>query len=586
MRRRLGGPPNAGSEMLLPDAASEMLLPGPFADAHPNMHAGALVQHAAAFEDGVMQLYHDSAAWQATQKQEDAEALEQVQLFAESHSAADATLHVPGINRNNGAEPAPFLSIPGQLGENNSREPLSLQCCHWRPPVKEMASRIFSGNRWSLAQKFNLRKQLLRAWAVRHVGCQTKHCRPLGLKAVEQHDCAKAGFCVCQAGMAIARVLAIRLAKCLSCRGTGWLEPKSPLRQLYDRAHLVLRFCARRESKAASLNDVWWLVGFGNLNKCKFTGKIFKTAAGGDGASDSAVVYGTRGVPPINHWRLASQLIDSGYSHILMQAWKLSEAAVALEEHEVFVPAENVHVERVCPEVESNLWQRRESEDAAGSRRLALVPYQPGEGSEPVSEPESEPSVDSINPPSPREPPCLLDWHVVSSPTGSSTDSPPPRARSRSPRSPPALPPLAPPAAPPDPDPEEGAPRGRRGDERNSWDKIWCGSNGYLLCSFTEERDTWDIRAVCKRHSPCSYTFGCKRNKPVGACWAWLMEAANKTTRAEHADFKVEILADHRRRQEARHDFIAQEAETETFLREEFNDGTGHAVEPPNVRLA
>ena len=135
--RRVGGPPDAGSEMLLPDAASEMLLPGPFADANPNMHAGALVQHAAAaFEDGAMQLYQDIVARHATQKQEDAEALEQVQLFAESHSAADATLHVPGINRNNGAEPAPFLSNPGQLGENNSREPLSLQWCRWRPPCK------------------------------------------------------------------------------------------------------------------------------------------------------------------------------------------------------------------------------------------------------------------------------------------------------------------------------------------------------------------------------------------------------------------------------------------------------------------
>ena len=114
---------------------------------------------------------------------------------------------------------------------------------------------------------------------------------------MEAHDCAAAGFCVCQEEMANARMVAARLEKLLSCRAAGgWLEPKSPLRQLYDRAHFMLRFCGRRERRAASLNDHWWLVGFGNLNKCKFTGKIFKTAVGGDGDSDRAVVYGTRGV--------------------------------------------------------------------------------------------------------------------------------------------------------------------------------------------------------------------------------------------------------------------------------------------------
>ena len=108
-----------------------MLLPGSFAEVEPNMHAGALVRHAAASEDGLVQVYHDFDARQATQKQEDAEALKQVQLYAESHSAADATLHLPGITSNNGAQAAPFLPIPGQLGEL-----VSLQWCRWRPPVQ------------------------------------------------------------------------------------------------------------------------------------------------------------------------------------------------------------------------------------------------------------------------------------------------------------------------------------------------------------------------------------------------------------------------------------------------------------------
>ena len=59
------------------------------------------------------------------------------------------------------------------------------------------------------------------------------------------------------------------------------------------------------------------------------------------------------------------------------------------------------------------------------------------------------------------------------------------------------------------------------------------------------------------------------------------MEAARFVTREQHAD-----LADQPRRQEARLDFIAQGADTETFLRNEFDDGAGQAVEPPQVRIA
>ena len=311
----------------------------------------------------------------------------------------------------------------------------------------------------------------------------------------------------------------IRLGKLLSSRGEpGWLQPKSPLRNLYDRAHLVLRFCDRRASRAASLNDHWWLVAFGNLSKVIFTGKILKTAVGGHGDSDSAVVKGTRGVAATNQWRTASLLMDSAESCILVQAWKLSEAAVALEEHEAFIPAENVHVERVLPNIEFTLWQPRLSDDVV-SRRLALVPYRPGEGNsdpDPDYEPESPASQGGGSDIEPEEPvvhpveDIVSGWYAPSSSAASSEPEESPTASIDDPASAPPIevpPPVPPPPAPPiaDRGPAEGGPRG----ERNTWDKIWCGTNGYMLCSYTQERDCWDIRAICKvdTHKPCSFTF-------------------------------------------------------------------------------
>ena len=151
---------------------------------------------------------------------------------------------------------------------------------HFNPPLKAMAERALSGNARSDETLAAAAKALQSAWQercklIRHE--EVPKITQVGKSKTSR--CFLAGICLCDDGGKQLDFLVAKFEKLLKnllCKG-------APARALYDKGALVLalRPAEIPEGGSDEANpQVWWHVGYGNLNSSMFTGLLLEACAG------------------------------------------------------------------------------------------------------------------------------------------------------------------------------------------------------------------------------------------------------------------------------------------------------------------